>query len=203
MSMCLSLATLSDENIQRVLADPPLAWKVIAPDDEEFYRIARREAVRPSFLARLLGRKPEPLPEISAELEFSEGEGRIIDVDKAWQGLHYLLTGTAEGGEHPHNFLVVGGRGVADVEVGYGPARTFTAVETAEIHAALSALSEETLRSRFAPRAMMDTHIYPEIWDRDPADDDTLGYLMDNLPALREFLSSAAEQRFGMIVWLS
>jgi hypothetical protein len=54
------------------------------------------------------------------------------DVDKAWQGLHFLLTGSAWNGEPPLNFLVSGGREIGDVDVGYGPARGFTSTEVAE-----------------------------------------------------------------------
>lgn len=35
MGMCLGLVALSDKNIARVLQDPPLVWRVIAPDNPE------------------------------------------------------------------------------------------------------------------------------------------------------------------------
>ena len=45
MSMILGLVTLGDTNISRVLADPPLIWKVIAPDDPEIYAQAREDTL--------------------------------------------------------------------------------------------------------------------------------------------------------------
>ncbi len=48
------------------------------------------------------------------------------DLDKAWHGIHYLLTGTAWKGEPPLCYLVRGGQTIGDVEVGYGPARVST-----------------------------------------------------------------------------
>ena len=33
-----------------------------------------------------------------------------LEVDKAWHGLHFLLTGTAWEGDFPLNFIVSGGR---------------------------------------------------------------------------------------------
>ncbi len=45
-----------------------------------------------------------------------------IDLDKAWHGVHYLLTGQADGGELPHSLAVTGGEEFGP-EVGYGPAR--------------------------------------------------------------------------------
>ena len=35
MSMVVSLSAVRDETIERLLADPPLVWQVIAPDDPE------------------------------------------------------------------------------------------------------------------------------------------------------------------------
>ena len=40
-------------------------------------------------------------------------------------------------------------------------------------------IDEPEFRRRFVPAAMMKADIYPAIWDRDPAEDDTLGYLCD------------------------
>lgn len=42
-------------------------------------------------------------------------------MDKAWHGIHYLLTGTAWEGDPPLNFLVTGGREVGTEEIGIGP----------------------------------------------------------------------------------
>ena len=46
MGMVLELTTLADENIERILADPPLIWRVVAPDEPEFYEAARREQAK-------------------------------------------------------------------------------------------------------------------------------------------------------------
>src|ERR1700722_3238791 len=52
-----------------------------------------------------------------------------LDVDKAWHGLHFLLTGTAWEGAPPLDFIVKGGRQIGDVDVGYGPARAFSSAD--------------------------------------------------------------------------
>src|SRR5512145_3257845 len=104
MSMCLNLMALSDANIRRVLEDPPLVWQAIAPDAPEFYEAARLAHTRSGFLSRLFGRARPPA--VAADLELSSFEGDSTDLDKAWHGIHYFLTGTAWEGEHPDNFLV-------------------------------------------------------------------------------------------------
>lgn len=41
--MYIAICTLSDSNIQKVLAALPLLWKVVAPDDLDAYENARVE----------------------------------------------------------------------------------------------------------------------------------------------------------------
>lgn len=203
MGMCLGLASLSDDNISRLLSDPPLVWLVIAPDDPAMYEEARKAAQKaPSFFARLFGARPAP-PEAGVSLSLAEGEVMATDLDKAWHGIHYLLTRTAWEGTPPLNLLAAGGRAIGDIDVGYGPARALSSREISDAHEALSQISDAELRGRFAPSEMMKAEIYPEIWDRDPADDDTLGYLMEHVGTLRAFLRDASDERLGAIVYLT
>jgi hypothetical protein len=201
MSMCLSLVALSDANIQRVLRYPPLVWKVVAPDNPEEYEAARAEHDKPTLIAKLFGRARPPAN--VSDLEMSSLEGDSTDLEKAWHGIHYFLTGTAWEGEHPRNFLVSGGTAVGKIDVGYGPARTLTAAQTREARDALKALSDDDLRARFNPEDMLARKIYPEIWDAEPDEDDTLGYLMDYVHTLRGFLDEAVNAGLGMVVYIS
>jgi hypothetical protein len=205
MGMYVALASLSDATIARLHADPPLVWQIIAPDDPEAIARARGAPKRPGLLARLFGRgaAEAPAPEAPAPVVLAGDEGEILDLDKSWHGIHYLLTGTAWEGDPPLNFLVIGGREVGDDEVGQGPARTYTAAETREIAGALAAVGDPELRSRFAPDAMMRLEIYPEIWDRDPAEDDTLGYLLEYLGLLRTAVATVVERGHGLLVTIT
>src|SRR5687767_12235877 len=152
MSMILGLAPLADANIARLVADPPLVWRVIAPDEPERYEGARADAARPFFLERLFSRSKAPAPAPPPPpLVLGQGEGERTDLDKAWHGLHYLLTRTAWEGDAPLNFLVAGGREVGDIDVGYGPARVLSAAEVRAAADALARLTDEELRSRFNP----------------------------------------------------
>lgn len=201
MSMCLGLVALSDANIARVLEDPPLVWRVVAPDDPEPYEEARAEAATLPPSSRLSGGTENA--DRPTDLELRPGEGFSTDLDKAWHGIHYLLTGTAWEGEHPRNFLVSGGTEVGSIDVGYGPARVLTAAETREALGAVTALSDDDLKARFDPKDMLAKQIYPEIWARRPEEDDTLGYLLEYAKTLRGFLSQAVEEGLGIVLYLS
>ncbi|NMD36770.1 MAG: YfbM family protein [Planctomycetes bacterium] len=198
MGMYLELYTLSDENIRRVSADPPLIWKVVAPDDPEAYENARTK--KPTgFLARLFGRQSVTTPQ-REELALRDGEVVDTELGKAWHGIHYLLTQTECEGEEPLNFLVSGGTPIGDVDVGYGPARAFTAAEVSAIREALRPIDDAFLRGRFNPSEMMRLGIYPEIWDRDPAVDDTLGWCLECFSSLKAFIETANERNMGLVI---
>ena len=110
MSMILRMVTLGDANISRVLADPPLVWRVIAPDDPEPYESARRPAASRRSWARIFGRPRVAEAGPSGEaFALADGEGLSTDLDKAWHGIHYLLTGTAGEGRPPLNLPRLGG----------------------------------------------------------------------------------------------
>ena len=136
-------------------------------------------------------------------MALGEAEGIATDLDKAWHGIHYLLTGTADAGETPWSFLISGGAHVGDIDVGYGPARVFTSVETQSIAEALARVGEDELRSRFNPDDMTSKEIYPEIWHRGLPEDDPLGYLVEYYRLLRGFLQQAIDARVGIVVTLS
>jgi hypothetical protein len=190
----MSLYGIRDEHIPEVLTEPSLIWRVIAPDEEQ-----SEAPPKSGFLQKLFkSKKPEPrkeLPDLSTGLE--------TDLDKAWHGIHYLLTGTESAGNPPLNFLLCGGAEVGDIEVGYGPARVITAKDVKTIAAELAKIDEKTLRERFNPHEMMKLKIYPDIWDRDPAKDDVLGYCIENVDLLRQFLSTAEARSLGIVICLT
>jgi hypothetical protein len=188
MGMVMGLVAVRDDTIRALLADPPLLWKLLAPDDPELYDAARTDSVLGSGVD---------------ELRLASGEGENLYLDKSWHGLHYLFTGTAWEGPPPLNFLVAGGEPIGDIDSGYGPSRALTAAEVAQADRALAALSDETIRSRFDPAAMMSAEIYPTIWNRPPEEDDTLGYLIQYLGQLRDFLSRVATDGMGIVISIS
>jgi hypothetical protein len=82
MGICMVAMTLSDEKIQSVMADPPLVWRVVSPEDVDFYLKASGQSKPPGFFARILGTKREWPPKVP-EFEFAEGELQEVDLDKS------------------------------------------------------------------------------------------------------------------------
>ena len=144
---------------------------------------------------------PEQIVDFLEE-EAAESDGEI-DLDKAWHGIHFLLTGSAWEGDAPLGYLIAGGEEIGDEDVGYGPARALRPGEVANFDAALAAISRDDFRRRFDPTVMMKQQIYPEIWDRRPDDDDSLGYLTEYFEALKAFVHNSRGNNKGLIIWLS
>jgi Domain of unknown function (DUF1877) len=158
----------------------------------------------------LVALPPEKLEELRADEDLIEeflypddGESEpenSIDLDKAWHGIHYLLTGKAEGGELPFSLAVTGGEFFGP-EIGIGPPSFLTAKLVSDVAAAVSALSSDELRTRFNAKDMEAKDIYPDgIWVRDGAE--SLDYLIENYEPLVEFYRNAASRGDAIIKWL-
>lgn len=123
-----------------------------------------------------------------------------LEIDKAWHGLHFLLTGNASEGSLPLGFIVDGGEEVGD-DLGYGPARALRSEQVLEIDKALDPFTTDELRRRFDPNRMSELQIYPFGWSDDP--DGELDYLLAFYAELRAFVHRTAERGHGLLVYLS
>jgi hypothetical protein len=123
-----------------------------------------------------------------------------IDVDKAWHGIHFLLTRDAWGGEPPLANVVLGGTEIGE-DVGYGPVKFLTADEVRAAAAALQGITPDAFRSRYVASELTANKIYPEIWD--DADDDVAGYLTDYYATLRDYFLDAASKGHAMMKYIN
>jgi len=221
--MCLALTTASDATIEAILKEPAKVWLLVSPDDLDFYWEDAGKAPQAGAAdsgGGLLGKiksmfeakhkaaaEPDAAPEGNGHeilgLDPARGEGVEDDLDKAWHGLHYIFTGTADGGAAPLNFLVSGGVETGKIEIGYGVPRAFTSADTAKIFDALSKWTEHKVREKYDAEDMMSLDIYPSIWDRPGAegeDPEGLEYLVENFDRLKEFIANAHKSGVGFVI---
>lgn len=94
-------------------------------------------------------------------------DGDVVDLGKAWHGLHFLLCGSAFGGCAPLFDAVLGGTPLGD-PTSYEPVRLVTAEQVAAVAASLPAAAD--LVPRFTHRALRQAEIYPdEAWSHEDA----------------------------------
>jgi hypothetical protein len=134
---------------------------------------------------------------------YNEPSAGFVDLDKAWHCLHYLLTGSAQGGDPPLNFIINGGTPVGDEDVGHGPARVLQPLETAAVADALARIDEAALLARLDPKKLEKLGVYPGGWDQlNLRSDYELGYYLGPFRELKRVTQRAKEERLGMIVWI-
>ena len=124
------------------------------------------------------------------------------DLDKAWHGIHFMLTGEPWGGKGPLAYLLGGGAKIGDVDLGYGPGYALSAEQTADFDDALSKVSVEDFRKKYAPKAMAERQIYPAIWDEKYASEDPLGFLVNYFERLKQYVSLARSKHDGLIIYI-
>ena len=131
-----------------------------------------------------------------------------VDLDKAWEPLHFLLTGTAMNGDEPACYLACGGEELADDpddEGGYSSIRALTPEQVASFDRHLSSLTVEELRHRFDADRMAELRIYSKRRrSKTRADDEeTLDQLIEAFEALRTFVRETAASGAGAIAYLT
>src|SRR5439155_16744742 len=94
-------------------------------------------------------------------------------------------------------FLIHGGE---MIDLDMSSARVFWPQQVEQIDAALSEVTTDELRRRFNSQLMMKEEIYPEIWDRNPKEDDTLGWLVSYFEQLKKFASAARSEARCLVV---
>ena len=130
------------------------------------------------------------------ELEENE-EISGADLDKAWHGIHFLLTGSVWEGAEPLCYLVKGGEEVgAEDEC----ARLLRPNQIADWANALSTISADDLRKRYDPVAMAKADIYAMIWDRVDEEPGNLEYMLPYYDDLRSFLVKTKKENKWAIV---
>lgn len=152
----------------------------------------------PSFLSRLLGAKPHPA--VPADEWQPSEKPTLHDVDKAWQGIHFLLTGTDWEGEGPLAFILHGGREIAE-DLGYGPPHGFTSSEVRTIDAALREVDGSALFERADPEEFAKHEIYPEVWTREPKEQ-CMGYVIEHFNELKKFIGDVAQSGRALIAYI-
>jgi hypothetical protein len=141
-------------------------------------------------------------PELIGDFFFERLEGgdedAVLDIDKSWQGIHFLLTGEQYKGAEPHSLPVLGGTEIGE-ELAYGPARY---LEPAQVEAAARLLGDvtlEQLRQRYNPKSLELARIYPNgFWMKER--DQAFEYLAHWYEHLRRFYAEAATRGDAMLL---
>ena len=118
-------------------------------------------------------------------------------LDKAWDGINYLLTGKHFDTTTLVGQAILGGDEIGE-DMGYGPMRVLAPEQVKAISAALNDVTPDMLSKRYDPEKMDREQIYPNIWTREK--EEGLKYLLDNYGALQRFYKRAADDNLAVVL---
>ena len=127
-----------------------------------------------------------------------DGLGELVRVDKAWHGLHFLLTGSAKSTKGDLGQAILGGTEVGP-DLGYGPARWLDVTQVQRIAQALVAFTPNDARTRYDPGALEKAQVYPGDW----GDPENLGWLLDALESVRSFYTGVAARGNAVVLYIT
>ena len=122
--------------------------------------------------------------------------GAQMDLDKAWHGIHYMLTGDPWNGEPPLSWAVMGGTELGE-DTGYGPPRYLEPEQVSRVARALKEISPDEFSGRYDRETMKNADIYAVGDDSDPE------YFTQYYLQLRDFYQDAASNGNGMIIFMT
>lgn len=123
----------------------------------------------------------------------------VVDLDKAWHGIHFILSDEEFQEEPLLANAIFGVDEIGEEDVGYGPARGTPAAAVRQIAVSLSQVSEEAFREKFDPVALESADVYPQMWEEG---DEALEYLVTYFLVLKDFYARAAEENKAVITYL-
>jgi hypothetical protein len=122
----------------------------------------------------------------------AEEDPALLDMDKAWEGVLFLLTGAGlRKNTHPLSKVFFSERVVNEnLDMGYGPPEYLLPEEVKALYTEISGLTPAALEERFDAEKMIALHIYPGIWQ----EEGVVYYLLAFFGELQALFAKAAEQ---------
>lgn len=92
----------------------------------------------------------------------------LDDIDKAWDGILFLLTGDGISNiHHPLAKVLFSGQLIDEnQDLGYGPAHYLKPEQVIDLNNQISKITVNDLKLKFNPEKMTELGIYPKIWGK-------------------------------------
>lgn len=134
--------------------------------------------------------------------ELVEEPGRCVDVDKAWHGVHAVLTGTADEHHSTLGLSVLGGTEFGGDE-GYGPARLLSPQQVAEVSVALDELGPVAFEDQVDLALLAEQSVYPSVWDDTDEATELRAWLLESFVQLASAYRRAAGSGQAMAILIT
>ncbi|WP_217903485.1 YfbM family protein [Flectobacillus sp. BAB-3569] len=130
-----------------------------------------------------------------------EEDPKLVEIDRSWEGILFLLTGqNLETIDHLMARVLFSGQVIdEEQDLGYGPGQYLTHREVKELNTELSKITTEELEQRYDSKRMMELEIYPNTWE----EDEMINYLTDYFEILKEVFAEASQNDEAIITFLN
>ncbi len=127
---------------------------------------------------------------------------KLVDLDKSWDGILFLLTGqNVAHTDHPLAKVLFSGQLIdEEQDLGYGPAHYLTPEQVVELNDQIVNISVAALKAKYDPKKMTEIEVYPTIWDEG---DESFDYLAEYFVNLQQAYAEATKNGEGMIVFIN
>jgi len=135
--------------------------------------------------------------------ESEDANPNLLDLDKAWEGIIFLLTGQGlADADHPLLHVLFSGQIIdEDQDLGYGPANYLTAEQVADLNNQIAGITVSDLKQQYDPKRMTELDIYPSIWEEN--EDEAFDYLSEYFVYVQQAYSDAARNGQAIITFLN
>lgn len=207
MGMVCTLKRVSAGQVKEIAAKPEAALTLLDDNADSEYPL---EDVRlPGCLGLLLRMTPIKIQQVAERPQGENPPLSVIDpdrfeIEKVWDVINYLLTGTPADGDLPASFLVTGGTEL-DVEDDDRHLRLLTPQQVNEIDQYLQSLTLDDLRGRVDVTDMVKARLLTKPKGSDDAakQAEFLEHVLSDFEQLRTFIAGTKENSNGLVVMLN
>ena len=132
--------------------------------------------------------------------EWNEESEMLLDIDKMWDVLHFVLTGVSSCNPIENNPLSEAVVGVRPLEGQDGFIAYTEKERVAEILAALEAFDMEQAMATFSMDACKKAELYPDIWDYDDEEELVKEEISDYFQNMKDFYREVLEANGHVMV---
>jgi len=122
-----------------------------------------------------------------------------LDIDKAWDGIIFLLAGNSfvNAENNALSRVILGAKPIdKNQNIGHGPARYLLPEQVKELNEKIKTINLDDLKNRFDAEKMNDLAVYPEIWK----DENSFEYLQEYFIKLQSFYQHASWANEAIVI---
>ena len=132
--------------------------------------------------------------------EWNDGDELLLDIDKMWDALHFVLTGVGADHRIDDNPLSQAVLGVTSIEDLSDYMAYTEHSQIADIVAALEQFDMEQALESFDMKACKEAELYPNIWDYDEEEEEIIDELLHDFEQMKRFYKQVLEANGHVLV---